>query len=78
MLQMKEVLTSRISVIMVDGFLQNAGVGWRGDCALRYHLYAIPEGTDLYVAAAFVCGISFGHKIRLLDPDVGEDEESEE
>lgn len=58
-LQMRKAVISNYFVFAEHGFVQHYGTGWKGDLALRYHIFVIPECFDLENAVGLEHGTSF-------------------
>lgn len=75
---MKEVTIPKYSVFIGHVFVFPAVAWWKGQQALRYHIYVFPEDTDLKDAEAILNGTSFGRMMAWTKAGVGKGKDSTE
>lgn len=90
-LKMEEVDITPFSLFVGHGYVQHAGVGWRGGYNLRYHTYIAPVKNGLPDEIWFAYGASFargdssermsGNSVSdtdSVDQEMGDEEEAPE
>ena len=71
-LEMELITIPPQSIFVGHGYVQHAGAGWNGSGCLRYHMYIIPDGSNLRDAISYAFGRSLRRKGEIVSADISE------